>query len=132
MRRRDQRAMVGLRAGDVFDQVRRPAPLAFAMNFLSQPAEQALIVTLCECLVKPAKIGLGLGEKLGRIEIAKRVGRKVADEPGAPVDVLEAAFRIISRLDCPGLLRTSGSRPPVGRQRPGRRRAVPARARSER
>ena len=101
---RDERSMVGLRAGDMFDQFRGPVALAFAMNLGAQPGEQAAIVALREGLIEPAQVGLGPSEELGRVEIAQRVGWKVADEPGTPVNVLKAAFGVVARLDAQGLL----------------------------
>ncbi len=98
--------MVGLRAGDVFDQFRGPPALAFAMNLGTQPGQQAAIVTLREGLIEPAQLRLCLREELRRVEIAERVRWKVSDQAGAPVNVLQAAFGVITRLDSQGLFVT--------------------------
>ena len=41
----------------------------------------------------------GPGEKLGRVDVAQRVGREIAEEPGAPVAILQAAFGLIRGRD---------------------------------
>ncbi len=72
---------------------RRAESLALGMNLVAQPAQQTAEIAACEWLIQPAQIGLGLGVKLSRIKIAQRVRRKIANQAGAPVDVLQAALR---------------------------------------
>ena len=61
----------------------------------SQPS-RPLVVASGEGFVQAAEIGLGLGIELRRIEVAQGVGRKITDQPGAPVDVLQAALGVVA------------------------------------
>src|ERR1700679_3857859 len=89
--------MVGFRARDVLDEDRRAESLALRMNLCAQPAEQAAEIASCKRFIQATQIRLCLGVKLGSIKVSQRVGRKITDQPGAPVDVLQASFGVVAR-----------------------------------
>jgi hypothetical protein len=45
------------------------------------------------------EVGSGPVEELRGEDVAERVGREVAEQPGAPVDVLEHALGVVGILD---------------------------------
>ena len=89
--------MVGSGAGDALDQVGGPIALALAVDLLAEPAEQAAEIAAGEGVVEAAELGTGRIEELGRVDVAQGIGREIADQPGAPVDVLEAALGVVAR-----------------------------------
>ena len=107
-----------------------PVALAVAMDVLAQPGEQPGEIAPGERLVEAAELAAGPAEELGGVDVAQRVGREVAEQPGAPVDVLQAALGVVGGGDRPASPGTSRSRPRAGRPLPGRRRGAPAPARS--
>ena len=119
----DQRVVVGRGAGDALDQHRGTISLALSVNLLAEPAEKAMRITLCQGIVQAAQRGIGCGIELGRVDIAECIGREIADEPGASVNVLEATLRIAAwghTQDFPVLL-IPGPGQFVNRQAPVRR-----------
>ena len=69
-----------------------------------------------------AELVNGTHIELGGVNISERIGRKIADESGTPMDVLETAFGVVAqakRRDNGGISR---SRPPARRSREGCRR----------
>ena len=63
--------------------------VAVAMDFFAEPFPQRTEFAATELRGEIAEVGLGLGEELGRVQIAQRVGGKVAEQPRTPVHVLQ-------------------------------------------
>ena len=99
------------------DQLGRRVTLPVAVDFFGQPAAERLKLAPGELLGQPAQFGVGLGEELGRVEVAQRVGGKIADQARAPVNVLQHALGVVGRLDAQVLADTSRSMPPGSRPR---------------
>ena len=97
-------ARVSRLAGGRLDEFTGNETAAGTVNGCSQPVEQRAVATGCEiCLNGGVLLERGM-EELGGIEIAERVGRKVSDQAGAPVDVLKASVRIVRHEDAEELL----------------------------
>ena len=73
------------------------------MNVVAQPGQEFAEIAPGEGLVQAAQLGAGLGEELGRVDVAQRIGREIAEQPGAPVDVLKAALGVVGGRDAQGL-----------------------------
>src|SRR5437588_398865 len=84
-------------AGDAADQVARPVALAGAVDLLVEPALEPAELAAAEVVVEVAQVLPRLLHELRRVEVAERVGREVAQAAHAPVDVLQAAFRVAGR-----------------------------------
>src|ERR1700678_3839147 len=70
-----------------------------AMDLLAEPAQQAAEIAASEGVVEVTELGPGGGEELGRVDVAQRVGGEIANQPGTPMDVLEAALCVVGRGD---------------------------------
>src|SRR5262245_27897756 len=91
-------------AGDELNQLACTIPLAVAVDVVTQPFTQRLQFAAAAQVVQ---IGHGLFrriEELGRVQIAERIRREVPEPPHAPVDVLQAALRVVGRRDAQELL----------------------------
>ena len=95
--------MVGLRSGGALDQRYGSVALTVTMNVVAQPGQEFAEITPGERLVQPGQVRPGPGEELRRVDVAERVGWEIAKEPGAPVDVLQAALGIVRGRDSQGL-----------------------------
>src|SRR5579884_2889878 len=87
--------MVGRCAGRVFDQSRSGVALAVAVHSLLEPVEQPVEAALRKIVIEVSQLGGGALEKLSREQISQGVGGKIADQPAAPVAVLQTPFRVI-------------------------------------
>src|SRR4051794_32308815 len=86
----DERLRVGRRTRGVLDQRGRSVTPPMAVDLAAEPAEEFGEVTPGEGGVEVAKFQPGPREELRGIEIAQGISREVAEQAGAPVDVLEA------------------------------------------
>ena len=77
--------------------------LAVTVDAVAKPGEELGEVAPDECLVQASQISAGLSKELSRVKVAQRVGREIAEEPGAPVDVLEAALGVVTGANPQGL-----------------------------
>jgi hypothetical protein len=84
-------------ARDALNQIARGVPPAMPVNLLPQPVQQRSKFSGGEHRIKIANILSRLLEELGGVEIAERIGGKVADRRDRPVNVLKTALRIIRR-----------------------------------
>ena len=97
----------------------RGEPLPVAVDPVAQPAEQLAEVAAGELRVEVAQLGPGRGDELGRVHVAQRVRREVADQPLGPVAVLQAAFPVVRRDDAERRRGRPSAHAP-GRSRAGR------------
>ena len=86
-------------AGDAVDEVGSWVAAALAVDFGLEPVAQGLKLAAGEGGFEVAEFHCSLIEELRGIEVAERVGREVAEEAGAPVDVLQDAAGVGGRLD---------------------------------
>ena len=74
---------------------RRPVAAAVAVDLGPEPGQEGGELALGERGSEVAELGLGAGEELRGVEVAQGIGREVAEQAGAPVNVLEAAVGVV-------------------------------------
>src|SRR6516165_5924316 len=67
------------------------------MDFFIEPTLQSTKLTLSEVAVQIAEVLASLFHELGGVEIAKRIGWKIANSAHAPMDVLKTSHSIGGR-----------------------------------
>ena len=108
----DQRTVGKGLPGEPLDQSGSRVSLPLPVDLLTEPLAQWLELAPGQRPGQPAQVGLRLGEQLGRVQVPQGIGGKIADQPGAPVDVLEHAAGIVGRIDleAPAVLLVPGPR----------------------
>ena len=66
-------------AGDLLDELTRGVALAVTMDVVDQPLAQRLEFASSELFRQAAQVAVGLVKELGRIQIAQRIGGKIAE-----------------------------------------------------
>lgn len=70
--------------------------LAVPVDISAKPLEQGLELPALEMAFERAEFPLSRIKQLAGVERAERVGRKIAKQSRAPVDILQCSFRVIS------------------------------------
>lgn len=95
----NERLMRQFAAGDHLHQLGRAIAAAVAVDVVPQPFAEGLELAAGELPVQIGQVGSHLLHELGGVEIAELIGREIAERTLAPVNVLQAAFRIVGRRD---------------------------------
>jgi len=80
----------GRLAGGMFNQFLWFVSLALLMHVFSKPAKEILIVASSQLGLQPRLVQNRPPHQLSSIEIAKCIGRKIAERSRAPMNVLQA------------------------------------------
>ncbi len=84
-------------AGDRLHKVGGTVALTLGVDVCLEPLLERNKLSSRELPRQVAQVFPGLLEELGRIQVPERIGGEIADPATAPVDVLEAALRIVRR-----------------------------------
>src|SRR5688572_15058097 len=94
-----QRPMRKGLAADATNEGGGGVALALLVDVRPQPIAERLEFAAGECWTQRADVGFGLGKELRGVHVAQRIGGKIADQAGAPVDVLQYAIRVARGRD---------------------------------
>ena len=111
-------------------QLARRELAAVAVDVLAQPVAQRRELAAAELRLDLGQVGAGARPQLGGDQVPERVGREVAEQPGAPVHVLQHALRVVGDLDAEQPVHALVPRARAGRRPRACPRSAPARARS--
>src|SRR4051812_10313985 len=96
---RHERVDAEILPGHAGEQLARVELAAVAVHVLPQPLAQDGEVARLDPRPDVGHVGLDALPQLRRHQVADGVGREVADQPGAPVGVLEHALRVAGHLE---------------------------------
>ena len=74
------------------------------MDFFVEPSFERPECALRDLRLEVGQVLVGLMKKLGRVQVAQRVGREIPQQAAGPVRVLEHAMGIVGRTDAQVLL----------------------------